>query len=202
MTQTRGPEQVRQREDLILGNPQRISPPTEITEEMRALAAPPPGYGRPGELPEIFAIMLHAPEMLRHYTALSTCLLAGGKLAPRDRELAILRMGWLCQAPYEWGEHVKIGKKAGLTTQEIECLREGSTAPGWSPHDRAIVQAVEELFADAMISNATWDVLAKTLDARQLVELPILIGHYQGLAYFLNSVRIRLREGNPGLSAG
>jgi alkylhydroperoxidase family enzyme len=77
----------------------------------------------------------------------------------------------------------------------------GSTAPGWSDHDRAILRAVEELRADAMISDATWSVLAGDLDDRQLIELVMLIGQYETVAYYQNALRLRLREGNQGLSA-
>jgi alkylhydroperoxidase family enzyme len=127
--------------------------------------------------------------------------LYGGKLSPRDRELVVLRIGWLCKAPYEWGEHVKIGKRVGLTQEEIERATRGSTAPGWGEDDRAIVRAAEELHQDAMIADETWEVLSRRLDEQQLIELPLLVGQYQGLAYLQNALRLRLIPGNPGLSA-
>jgi alkylhydroperoxidase family enzyme len=122
-------------------------------------------------------------------------------LPGRDREVAVLRIGWLCRAPYEWGEHVLIAKKLGVTSAEIEAITIGSTAPGWSVHDRAILRAVEELYADAMISDATWATLAERYDERQLIELPVLIGQYQAVAYYQNSLRLRLHHNNPGLTA-
>lgn len=188
-----------QREALILGQPARIPPPGEITAEMRALAAAPPGFA--DEMPGNYAILLHAPELLRLYRPLGTYFLSEGALGPRERELVILRVGWLCGAPYEWGEHVALGRMIGLTTEDIERVTHGAAAPGWSVQDGAILRAVEELFAGAMISDATWEILASTLSAQQLVELPLLVSQYQGLAYFLNSMRVPLRPSNPGLAA-
>jgi alkylhydroperoxidase family enzyme len=138
--------------------------------------------------------------LYRRHTELAFQLY-GGALAARDRELIILRTGWLCKAPYEWGEHVRIGKRVGLTAEEIERVRTGSTALGWDENDRAILSAVEQLRENAMISDETWAVLARRLDERQLIELPILVGQYQGLAYLQNALRLRLIAGNPGLSA-
>jgi len=112
-----------------------------------------------------------------------------------------LRTGWLCKAPYEWGEHVKIGKRVGLTREEIERVTGGSTASGWDENDRALLSAIEQLKENAMISDETWAVLKRRLDERQLIELPILVGQYQGLAYLQNALRLRLIAGNPGLSA-
>jgi alkylhydroperoxidase family enzyme len=189
--------QTLERQAFILGESQRILPPSDLSDEMRALAAPPPGYGKPGQLPEIYATMLHAPRVLPLYRSLGVYFLATGTLSPRDRELAILRVGWLCQSPYEWGEHVVIGKKAGLTSEEIECIKEGPASPAWNPQDRAVLKAVDELLDTAMIADATWQALAERLQEEQLVELVLLIGQYQGTAYYLNALRIRLREENP-----
>src|SRR5262249_2898421 len=128
-------------------------------------------------------------------------LLGNGTLPARARELVILRIGWLCRAPYEWGEHVELAKRAGISTEEIERVTRGSASDGWNDPNRALLQAVEELFADAMISDATWAVLAHHFDEKQLIELPILVGQYQTVAYFQNSLRLRLQRGNRGLRA-
>lgn len=195
----------RAREILILGKPPRIAPlmPSELGKEAaesavalrRAASAP-----ASDEVTEFTATMLRHPALYRRHTELAFQLY-GGALAARDRELIILRTGWLCKAPYEWGEHVRIGKRVGLTAEEIERVRTGSTALGWDENDRAILSAVEQLSENAMISDETWAVLARRLDERQLIELPILVGQYQGLAYLQNALRLRLIAGNPGLSA-
>lgn len=153
------------------------------------------------QLPEIVRTMLRHPDLFARQVDMGIQLLAHGALTPRDRELAILRIGWLCQAPYEWGEHVQVARKLGLTGEEIERITQGSAAAGWNEHEQAIVRATEELFEGAMISDATWATLAKRLDERQLIELPIVVGQYQTVAYYQNSLRLRLHEGNLGLRA-
>lgn len=152
-------------------------------------------------LPEIVRTMLRHPELFARQTDIGIQLLGQGVLTGRDRELAILRIGWLCQAPYEFGEHVHVAKKVGITSVEIERITVGSAALGWCEHEQAILRAVEELHANAIISDATWATLAKRLDDRQLIELPIVIGQYQTVAYYQNSLKLRLHEGNLGLKA-
>jgi alkylhydroperoxidase family enzyme len=152
-------------------------------------------------LPEIMRTMLRHPDLFLRHTDTGIQLLTQGALSGRDRELAILRIAWLCQAPYEWGEHVHIAKKLGLTSADTERITRGSDAPGWSDHEQAILRATEELHKNAMISDATWAALSKHLDERQLIELPVLVGQYQGVAYYQNSLRLRLHDGNLGLKA-
>lgn len=196
---------IQAREALILGKPPRVPPlkPSELGKEASetalALRKAATG-GSSDEVTEFTATMLRHPDLYRCHVALGIQLYKGA-LSPRDRELAVLRIGWLCRAPYEWGEHVKIGKRVGITPEEIERAIQGSAAPGWNEHERAILRAVEELLADAMISDETWAVLSKKLDEKQLIEFPLLVGNYVSLAYFQNSLRLRLIAGNPGLSA-
>lgn len=152
-------------------------------------------------LPEIVRTMLRHGELFATQADIGIQLLGRGTLNPRDREIAVLRIGWLCQAPYEWGEHVIVAKKVGLTSQDIERITIGSGADGWTPLERAILRATEELYEQAMISDETWAVLAASLSEVQLIELPILVGQYQAVAYYQNSLRLRLHDGNAGLSA-
>ncbi len=166
--------------------------PGTIAEDMQPKLA---------NLPEIMRTMLRHPQLFARQTELGVQLLGNGALNPRDRELAVLRIGWLCQAPYEWGEHVHIAKDVGLSSEEIERITRGSDAAGWNELDRCILKAVEELYDNAMISDATWRVLEQHLDDRQLIELPIVVGQYQTVSYYQNSLRLRLHDGNSGLRA-
>ncbi len=94
-----------------------------------------------------------------------------------------------------------IAKTVGITSEEIARITQGSQAALWDEHERALLRATEELRADAFISDDTWSTLAKKLDQRQLIELPIVVGQYQTVAYYQSSLRLRLHDGNLGLRA-
>ncbi len=175
---------------------------TDLVPDEGVAAAPPADVSALlANLPEIVRTMLRHPDLFARQVDIGVQLLAQGRLAPRHRELMILRMGWLCQAPYQWGEHVMVAKKLGVTSVEIERIILGPDAPGWNELDQAILKATDELYENAMISDAAWSVLAKHLDDQQLIELPIVIGQYQTVAYYQNSLRLRLHDGNAGLKA-
>ena len=73
----------------------------------------------------------------------------------RERELVILRIGYLCQSGYEWGQHVQISRQAGMTDDEIRSAKTGPDTPGLSDLDRLLLTATDELHGDARISDAT-----------------------------------------------
>jgi alkylhydroperoxidase family enzyme len=150
-------------------------------------------------MPEAFLTMLKHPGLYRCQMEMGVQLLSKGAIERRDRELAIMRVGWLCRAPYEWGQHVNIAKRFGVTEEEVERVTQGSSAPGWSEHEAAILRGVEELLSDQMISDETWDVLARTWTERELIEFPTLVGQYVAIAYSQNALRLRLNPGMRGL---
>jgi 4-carboxymuconolactone decarboxylase len=191
------------REAEIIGKPQRISAlrPDEFDADATALVVrirQALGLGT-AQIPEVFGLMLRHPGLFRCQMDMGIQLLGQGELSPRERELAILRVGWWCRAPYEWGEHVDIAKRYGVTSEEIERARHGSSAPGWTEHERAILRAVEELLGNQMISDATWETLARAWTERQLIEFPMLVGQYFATALQQNSLRVRLADDNVGL---
>lgn len=94
-------------------------------------------------LPEIMFVMCRVPGLWNALIDVTVELQGANSLLPsRERKLAVLRTGWLCQAPYEFGEHVKQARRLGLTAEEVERVIAGSSAPGWEPHERAILRAV------------------------------------------------------------
>jgi 4-carboxymuconolactone decarboxylase len=154
-----------------------------------------------GRVFNIFRTLAAHPKLLKKWLVFGNHILNKSTLPPRDRELLILRVGWLCRAEYEWGQHVVIGKKAGLTGDEIERVKEGPDAAGWSEFDAALLRAVDDLRAQAFISDAVWDALAATYDTRQLLDLIFTVGQYNLVSMALNTLGVRLDEGVAGFES-
>ena len=153
----------------------------------------------PDKIPDYMRTVMKHPEVFARQMEMGATIFSG-HIPRRERELAILRIGWLARAPYEWGEHVDIAKRFGVTAEEVERVTQGSSAPGWSAHDAAILRGVEELIGDQAMTDETWDVLAKSWSEAQLIEFPMMVGQYITTALIQNSLRIRLAPDNPGLT--
>lgn len=196
--------EIDERMEQVVGEGLRVAPVEEdqLSDEVREFAVQlRAAFGIPenGATPLSLRVMLLHPELFKAQMAMGLAL-AAGTIPPRERELAILRNAWICGAPYEWGEHVAIARnRCGVTGEEIERCIEGSAAQGWTEHERAILKGVEEFHADHALSDETWNVLAKSWDTRQLMEFPVLIGSYIGIALQQNTIRMPLDPGNTGL---
>jgi 4-carboxymuconolactone decarboxylase len=154
-----------------------------------------------GQAANIFATLVRHPGLFRRWAPFGGKLLAG-KLPPRDRELLILRTGWNCRAEYEWGQHVVIGRQAGLSDDEIVRVTAGPDADGWSPFEQALLNAADELHAGSVITDGTWAALADRYDERQLIEVCMVVGHYHLVAFTLNSLGVEREPGVTGFPAG
>jgi uncharacterized protein YceH (UPF0502 family) len=176
---------------------QRVAPlgDEELDEQQRELLA---GVLVPGGTQNIFRTLARHPGLFRKWLPFGGKLL-NGKLPARERELAILRVGWLCQSEYEWGQHVPIGKRAGLTDDEIARIPQGARAEGWSDLDATILRATDELHEDACIGDASWERLAQEFDDKQLIELVMSVGHYHLVSMALNTLGVQREEGVVGL---
>jgi alkylhydroperoxidase family enzyme len=176
----------------------RIPPlaPDEQDEQARELLGAASAPGAPAS--NIFTTFVRHPGLFRKWLPFGGKLLAG-KLPARDRELLILRTGWRCTSAYEWGQHVLIARQCGVTDEEIERVKAGPDAPGWSDHDAALLRAADELHDDHVIGDATWAALVARYDERQLIEVPMVVGHYHLVAFTLNSLGVQREPGVPGL---
>jgi alkylhydroperoxidase family enzyme len=143
------------------------------------------------EPPHVFTTLARHRRLFRRWLWFAGALMPRGTLARRDTELVILRVAHNTGSEYEREQHEKIGRDAGLSGAEIARVREGATAPGWSRRQVALLEATDELHASRQIGDELWARLRAEFDERQLIELCMLVGHYEMLAMTLNSLRVQ-----------
>jgi alkylhydroperoxidase family enzyme len=179
----------------------RIKPlaESEWTEEQRKILTP---LKRDGRTLNIYGTIARHPKMMQRWLPFISYVLRDSTLPPRDREILILRIGWLCRSEYEFGQHTLMGKSAGLSSEEISRIPEGPNAPGWNPFEATLLRAADELHSDAFITEATWNALAERYDEKQLMDLIMTVGQYNMVSMVLNTLGVQLDEDVPGFPGG
>ena len=140
-------------------------------------------------LPHLFTTMARHRSLFRAWLFFAGRMMPRGKLRRRDTELVILRTAWRNGCDYELDHHRRLGKQAGLTTDEIERAASDSL-DGWSQRDRALRASADELHAARDLDDATWAELRRHLSENEAIEFLLLAGHYGMLATFINTLRI------------
>jgi alkylhydroperoxidase family enzyme len=150
---------------------------------------------RPGPVLNIFRTLARAPKALVRFNQWGGYVLSRrNDLPPREREIVILRTGFLCKSGYEWTQHVRIGLREGLTEGEIARLKKGAEA-GWSAADAALIRASDELHADQFITEPTWAELGKHFSDKQRMDVVFTAGQYTQVSMMLNTFGVQLDEG-------
>ena len=171
----------------------RIAPlkDEELDAEQKELLAPMAARGR---VLNIFRTLAREPAATKGFLAWGNYVLSRRNgLAPREREIVILRIGFLCKAGYEWTQHVSIGKHAGLTDEEVARIKKG--AAGWSEADAALIRASDELHAHQFIGDSTWAALGRHFTDKQRMDVVFTAGQYTQVSMILNSFGVQLDEG-------
>jgi 4-carboxymuconolactone decarboxylase len=174
-------------------------PREEWTDEAREVFAfwGEPGAWENGSKTNMTMTLANHPKLATAYHTFGKHLLLASTLPVRPRELVVLRTAWLTKCEYEWHYHVGYGLKAGLTLEEIVAVKDGAQSPVWDgkDEDRAILQAVDDLYKDSRIADGTWAELSRFLDRHQLMDLVFTIGNYVMLSWAVSTFGIPVEAG-------
>ena len=141
-------------------------------------------------MPNVLGVLVHHGRLASAWLAYNAVLLQEGSLAPRLRELVVLRVAHRSGCRYEWLQHRRIGANAGLTGEQLDAVTHGAAAAVWTPLERLLLTATDELLDGTVIHDDTWAALEQVLDTRQLLEVPFIVGTYLCLAMVMNSVAL------------
>ena len=149
-----------------------------------------------GQIFNIFKVLANHPNLVKRWTPFAGHILAKQTLPFRDRELLILRIGWLNHAEYEFAQHELIAKRGGVSDADIERVKQGPKA-GWTEKEAALMQAVDDLYENSVVSDATWATLAKSYSTEQLMDAVFTVGQYNLVSWALNSFGVPLDDFLP-----
>ncbi|MDA8142049.1 MAG: carboxymuconolactone decarboxylase family protein [Desulfobacteraceae bacterium] len=170
----------------------RVSIPTkeQVSEELRARFDKIEARG--GRVLNIFKVMAHCPDVGRDFLKLGNSILMKGRLDARLRELAILRVGHLAKAHYEWTQHVTVARAVGVPEAQIHALPTWRESDQFNDHERAVLQYTDEMADNIRVSDATFQNVKTFLSEEQIVELTTAIGYYGMVSRILEALQIEL----------
>ena len=145
----------------------------------------------------IFQVLLNHPTLARAINDLLATMLWHGRLAPRLRELVIMRIGWLTACDYEWTQHWRVACGLGVPAEDLLGVRDWSTHDGFGAVERAVLAATDDVVHEGAVSAQTWTACERELgaDSAVLIELVTAIGAWRMIASLLRSLDVPLEDG-------
>jgi len=174
----------------------------QLTADQKEILAPMIERGR---VLNVMRTLVNAPKAARGFLAWANYVLSRrNDLPARQREIVILRTGFLCKSGYEWTQHVEIARRSELTDEEIARVKLGADAKGWSEPDALLLNATDELHHSYFISDATWAKLRAHFNEKQCMDVVFTAGQYTQVSMMLNTFGVQLDPGqtlDPDLKA-
>jgi alkylhydroperoxidase family enzyme len=140
--------------------------------------------------PHLFTTIARHRRLFRPWLRFAGALMPGGTLPRIDSELLILRTAHRCASEYEWRHHERLGRAAGLSEAQVQAVRAPDDSTSLDDRQRLLLKAADELHDERELSDELWKALRAQLADAELIELCMLVGHYEMVAMTLNSLRV------------
>ena len=145
----------------------------------------------------LYRILPHAPEAALGFLALGRALLTQTSIDPALREVAILRVGALCDARYEVHQHRRVARGSGLSDAQIDAVLDLSSAEGLDARQRLVAEFTDAVVRDVKAPAPLNERVAAEFTDRGWLELLMTIGFYLLVSRVLENVEVDIEDGNP-----
>jgi len=148
-----------------------------------------------GRVLNLFKIMARCPQIGRRFLQLGNAILFQGVLPPHLRELAILRVGSINKAKYEWTQHVPIALRAGVRQEQIDALPDWKKSNEFDDIEKALLAYTDEETLNIRVLEETFNNVRKHFSEEEVVEVTTTIAYYGMVCRILEALQIELEKG-------
>ena len=143
----------------------------------------------------VHRIVANAPNLLRRFLGLANELRNGTQLDPRLRELALMTVGRIAEAEYEFTHHWNIALRVGVRREQLEHLADFETSPLFNEQERAVMRYAAQVTTNVNVGDATFNALRGFLDNRKIMELAMNVAFYNAVVRILVPMGVELESG-------
>jgi 4-carboxymuconolactone decarboxylase len=142
--------------------------------------------------------MINVPELIKRGEHLRAYIRSDeSSLSANVRELGMLVTAREMDCQFIWHAHAANGRKAGLSDNLVDSLREKVELAGLSDQESAVVDYGREFFRTHKVTQGTFDKALAQFGVRGLTELTNLMGYYSSLAFNINAFEVVPPAGGP-----
>ena len=111
------------------------------------------------ETPALFPLFHQHSGLFWPWLLFASRLMPFGKLPAPLREQVILRVAWNRRCRYEWGQHIQMGLRSGLSDQQLWHTTLPSSDPVLDEPTRTLLKAVDQQCEQGYLEDSVWDSL-------------------------------------------
>jgi alkylhydroperoxidase family enzyme len=144
--------------------------------------------------PNIFLALANIPNLLDPLLAFTREMREGAAIEARLRELAIVTVGLVTGARYEFDHHWNSALKAGLRREQLDQLANAEISDAFDEKERAVVRYAREATLSLKVSDETWSALRKHFPLRETMDVVMAVAWYNAVVRMLLPMEIEIED--------
>ena len=162
--------------------------PDDFTDETRAFFDQwTGGIFKGADQNPVLRTFAHHPRLAGLFSALNVHLLSTNTVPVKLRQIAIMRTAWITGAVYMWSSHLQTSVNCGLSPAMYAPIQNGPDDPYFTPFERVVMLATDELVESHKISDSRWQALMAEWNNQQMLDFMFTVGTYAMVAGVMRS---------------
>lgn len=153
--------------------------------------------GTRGRIGPLYQMVMNSPEIARGWFAMGNAVRLRAKLDGKLRELAILLVGHLLQADYEYSHHYPFALRNGASAEQLAALPDFETSPLFDERERDVLRFAKVSTLEVVVPDAVYEAARRHFDPQEMVELAATVGFYNMVCRVIHALQIELEPGVP-----
>jgi AhpD family alkylhydroperoxidase len=147
-----------------------------------------------GSVLHLYRMLLHSPPVAAGWLRYLTAIRQESALPGALRELVIMRVALLNNAPYEADQHAPFARAEGLSQAQLDALADWRQSDAFTPQQRAVLAFTDAMTREIQVPDAVFAAVRAELDERRLVELTATVAAYNMVSRFLEALQIHSHD--------
>ena len=174
---------------------------SEVTPDLQALFDK--VFTQRGNVPNMFRVMAHRPEIFATMQAHFGAVLNTGTVSTKLKELIIVRTSQVNDTPYCLASHTVLARGLGWTDDQLSNLADWQRRDDFTPAEKSALRLAETVTRDAhAVTDEQYAELRTHYSEGEIVELLCAIGLFNYFNRFNNALKMEpTKPGEGGCAA-
>jgi alkylhydroperoxidase family enzyme len=147
-----------------------------------------------GTPPNLYKALANHPALLGAWSEFSRVLRHESRTPRELRELLILRGAQIMGSEYEWAQHLRMARQAGVREAQIAALDSWKSSKEFDAREKAAL-ALAEAVTRGDVSDAVHQEAKRHFDDQDYVELSLTAAFYAMVGRMLDAMGVQLEPG-------
>lgn len=147
-----------------------------------------------GSILHLYQMLMHSGPIAEGWLKYLTAIRQKTNISGAMRELIIMRVALLNNAPYEADQHAPIALQEGVTQAKLDALQDWSSSNVFDKEERAVLAYTDSMTREIQVPEKIFNEVANIYSNEEIVEITATIAAYNMVSRFLEALQIHSHD--------